>query len=99
MMKKKSAVQAQTSVTIVSPLGLHARPAAKLVKLAQNFPCTTTLLTEQGSADAQSILDILTLSASQGTSVTVACEGDEAQVACEEIAAFLQTDMSGQNHG
>ena len=99
MIKIESDTQAKASVVIGSPLGLHARPAAKLVKLAQDFPCSITLLTEHASADAQSILDILTLSASYGSTVTIQCEGEKAQAACERITQFLQTEMGDQPNG
>lgn len=99
MTKTQSDTKAQTSIVIASPLGLHARPAAKLVKLAQKFPCTITLQMGEASADAQSILDILTLSASHGSTVTIQCEGDGAFQACEQIAHFLENEIEEQPNG
>lgn len=91
--------RAEANVVITCPLGLHARPAAKLVKLAQDFPCTITLLTEHTTADAQSILDILTLSASCGSTVTVQCDGEKALLACERITQFLESEMGDLPNG
>lgn len=98
-MKNQSETQTQASVAITAPLGLHARPAARLVKLAQQFDCTTTISSNGTSADAQSILDLLTLSASQGSTVVVFCEGKDAPQACEQITRFLQTEMGDQPDG
>lgn len=56
---------------IVNALGLHARPAAKIAAVAQNAKSDVWMIKEDEEADAKSIIDILTLSCSKGTEITV----------------------------
>ncbi|HMO82086.1 MAG TPA: HPr family phosphocarrier protein [Pyrinomonadaceae bacterium] len=66
-------------VTVSNTLGLHARAAAQLVKTAAEF--TSKIVLERsdgkGSADAKSILGVLTLSARYGTELIVRVEGED----------------------
>ena len=77
---------------IVNPLGLHARAAAQLVRLAGSFQSRIILKRADGAmtADAKSILNVLTLAASKGVELDVEVEGvDEAAAmqAVEDIFA------------
>ena len=56
-------------LTVVGQLGLHARAAAKLVRVASQFQSTLKLqrVDNNQSADAKSILNVLMLAASAGT--------------------------------
>lgn len=83
----------KSEVKIVNRLGLHARAAAQLVRLAENFESSIVLqLSENNSksADAKSILSILTLAAARGTVLIVEVAGKDEQkalAAVEEIFA------------
>ncbi len=71
-------------------LGLHARAAAQLVQLMNRFESDATLSREGVSANAKSIMGVLTLAAACGTEVAVKVEGpDEAQAmqALEQLFA------------
>ena len=77
-------------VKIINPLGLHARAAAQLVRLAGKFKSRikVTRLDNAVTADAKSILSVLTLAAARGTELELYVEGaDEAEAlaAIEEI--------------
>ena len=66
---------------IVNALGLHARAAAQMVRLAARFKCRITLVRDDTglTANAKSILSVLHLAASFGTKLNVIAEGiDEA---------------------
>jgi len=77
----------QKEVEIVNRLGLHARAAAKLVQLATAFQSKVTLLKDDETIDAKSILGILLLAAGMGSRIVVQCEGrDEA----EALGAVIQ---------
>lgn len=70
----------ERKLPIVNRLGLHARAAAKLVHLANQFESDVSLVKDGEQADAKSILGILLLAAAQGTTITVRVDGqDEAQ--------------------
>ena len=80
----------KSRVKIVNRLGLHARAAAQLVRLASNFKSKIKLKRIENSiiADAKSILSILSLAASKGTNLEVEIEGvdeNEAMTAINEI--------------
>lgn len=72
----------EASVKIVNYLGLHARAAAQLVRAASQFKSKVKLTRADNtvSADAKSILSVLTLAAPKGTEIRVATDGvDEAE--------------------
>lgn len=59
------------NVIIINKLGLHARSAAKIAKLAQNAKSTVWVIRGEEKVDASSILDILTLACSKGSKITL----------------------------
>jgi len=81
--------KASASVIVSSFLGIHARPAAQLVEKAQTFECEITLKTDKAEADARSILEILSLAATQGTEITIEAKGMDADAAIEQLSKIL----------
>jgi phosphotransferase system HPr (HPr) family protein len=81
---------------IVNPLGLHARAAAQLVRLAGTFKSRILLkrLDSTVTADAKSILNVLTLAASRGTELDLEIEGPDETAALEAI-----TDIFARGFG
>lgn len=81
----------EASVRVVNPLGLHARAAAKLVRVAGSFQSRITLTESKRelTADAKSILSVLTLSASIGTVVLIKAEGEDASEAVEAVSQLF----------
>jgi phosphotransferase system HPr (HPr) family protein len=77
----------EARVRIVNRLGLHARAAAQLVKVASAFRSDIQLQKDDDSisADSKSILGILALAASQGTSLKLEIEGDDEKDAMKAI--------------
>jgi PTS hybrid protein len=74
-------------VTLVNADGLHARPAAELVKLASTF---TQKVTVNGT-DAKSLLGIMSLGLTKGATVEIASEDPEAGAAVDAIAALAES--------
>lgn len=74
-------------VKILNRLGLHARAAAQLVRLASSFQSKIKLRRTDSSviADAKSILSVLTLVASVGVELELEVEGDDEQKAFSAI--------------
>ena len=58
-------------VEIINRLGLHARAAAQLVKLATQFQSKVFLKKDGQYANAKTIMDVLMLAATQGTQITI----------------------------
>lgn len=75
---------------ITNRLGLHARAAAKLVQLANQFQSQVFISTERMSANAKSILGVLTLAASRDTPVTLEVEGPDEAEAIQKIEALIR---------
>ena len=82
----------ERKVTITNRLGLHARASASLVRRAVQFTSQIELLREDTgqSADGKSILSVLLLAASQGTSVTVKATGKDEQRAVDAIVELVE---------
>ena len=78
------------SFTISNKLGLHARAAAKLVQVTNQFQSRIRLLKNGQEADAKSILGILTLSCPQGTEIDVHAEGNDAAEAVKAMALLIE---------
>ena len=74
-------------VKVVNQLGLHARAAAQLVRLASKFKSRIILKRVDNAviADAKSILSVLTLAASKGTHLELEIEGDDEHEALPAI--------------
>lgn len=78
---------------IMDPLGLHARPAALLVKEASVYQSAVTVATSAAIADAKRIMALMRLGAKQGTELTVTIEGDDEAAAAAGLKAFLQENL------
>ncbi len=72
-----------TTLTLINPLGMHARAAAKLVDVTKQFGSEITLEHEGKRVDGKSIMALLMLGAAVGTELTLTVEGEE-----DEDAAF-----------
>ena len=72
---------------VINPLGLHARAAAQLVRLAGKFKSKIILKRVDNNvvADAKSILSVLTLAAAKGTHLKLEVEGEDEQEALQAI--------------
>ncbi len=75
------------TVTLVNADGLHARPAAELVKLAGTFPQRVTV----NGTDAKSLLSIMSLGLTKGATVEIASEDPAARDAVDAIAALAES--------
>jgi phosphocarrier protein HPr len=79
------------SVKVVNPLGLHARAAAQLVRVAGQFRSRITLRRDDSdaSANAKSILSLLALAAPIGTQLSIEADGaDEGEAFTAVMALF-----------
>ncbi len=88
------------SLTLINPLGLHARAAAKLVDVTKAFASNVTLAKADKAVDAKSIMAVLMLGAPVGTELELSVEGEDEDQAIEAIqalveAGFYELDDSG----
>ena len=82
----------EQTATIVNPLGLHARPAAQLVKLANTFESEIQLVKDGVPVNGKSIMGVMILAAECGSTITVRANGVDAEAA---IAALVELVTSG----
>ena len=81
--------EVRKALEIVNKLGLHARAAAKLVDLASRFESRIRIWREGREADAKSIMRVMMLAASKGTSIEVVAQGDDAAEAVDAIERLV----------
>jgi phosphotransferase system HPr (HPr) family protein len=79
----------QADITITDPVGLHARPAAVVVKTAGRYQAKVKIKFGNKQADARSIIQLLGLGVRQGSPVTVVAEGDDAEEAVKAVLSVL----------
>ena len=86
------------TLRIQSELGLHARAAAKLVKLTSQFESDIKLsrLNAEEQVDAKSILGILLMAAAKGTEIEVITDGKDEEVAMEAVVRLVNNRF-GEN--
>jgi len=80
----------QRKVTIINRLGLHARAAAKFVKLANRFKASVKIEKDGNSIDGKSILGILTLAAVCGTEITLKISGEDEESAMKALVSLVE---------
>jgi phosphotransferase system HPr (HPr) family protein len=77
-------------VTVVNPQGFHARPAHLFVKMAASFQAQVEILKGNEVINGKSILDLLTLGAGNGTTLTLRANGPDANSALEALAKLVE---------
>lgn len=83
----------ETTLKVRNPLGLHARAAAQLVRLANKFKSRIIIKRADNTAyaNAKSILSVLTLAASAGTLLILNVEGEDQDKAFEAIVEIFKS--------
>lgn len=79
----------ERTLTICNQRGLHARAAAKFVKLAGEFEAIITVEKDGQSVDGRSIMGLMMLAAGIGTTICVAGDGKEAHAALDAVEALI----------
>jgi phosphocarrier protein len=82
----------EEEIIITNRQGLHARPAAVFVQIANKFDSSVRLEKDGEVVDGKSIIAVLSLGASKGTKIKVILEGFDAQDAFLELKEFLGKD-------
>ena len=80
----------KTDITISNKLGLHARAAAKLTKLAAAYPCEIWMSKGERRINAKSIMGVMMLAAARGSTIVIEADGpdeNEAAAALQELIA------------
>lgn len=80
----------------MNKLGMHARASAKFVQVAKSFPCSVQLGHDENElVNGKSMMQIMTLAATQGTELVLKTEGEEAESAYDTIVKLI-SDCFGE---
>jgi len=81
----------EEEVVVNNKHGLHARPAAIFVQIANKFNSSVMLKKDNEIVDGKSIIAILSLGINTGTKIALIVEGEDAQDAFFELKNFLES--------
>jgi phosphocarrier protein HPr len=79
----------ERSVQIKNRLGLHARAAVKFVNTANRFGADVRIVKDGSEIDGKSILGILTLAATQGSSILLRLKGEDEKAALAALVELI----------
>ena len=82
-------------VVITDPLGLHLRPAARLVALAKSYRSDICIIAKGMTADAKSLLGLVALAAGCGTTLDIVAHGPDAEDAVSALTGFFVAGLEG----
>jgi phosphocarrier protein HPr len=74
---------------IVNPLGMHARPAAEFVKVANRFRAAIEVRKDDLAVNGKSIMGVMMLAAECGSSIVIKADGDDAEEAMAALLALV----------
>lgn len=87
----------ERSVTIANKNGLHARPAAEIVKTAAKFKSDITLVRDELEVNGKSIMGVMMLAAEYGSTLILRADGADEQTAVEALAELIESKF-GESH-
>jgi phosphocarrier protein HPr len=86
----ESAVKIKKELVIINKLGVHARPAAMFVKIANQFGCELFVEKDGERVNGKSIMGLMMLAAGPGSRLIVYAEGGDAVRAIHELEALIK---------
>ena len=78
-----------SEVTIVNKYGLHARPAAEFVKLANRFASEVFIRKDDVEVSGKSIMGVMMLAAECGSTIRIRAQGDDSSAAVEALRGLV----------
>jgi phosphocarrier protein len=82
----------EKAIIIKNKQGLHARPAALFVQIANKFTSDITISKGKTKVNGKSIMGIMMLEASTGSKITITATGDDAEKAVKELEELLLSE-------
>lgn len=79
----------ERQVQIINKLGLHARAATKLAKLANSFGAKIEVIAAGKTTDGKSIMSLMLLAASKGTDIILRTHGDDESQAMDALCELI----------
>ena len=79
----------EREVKIVNKLGIHARPAAEIVKVAGKFRSNITIVRDDLEVNAKSIMGVMMLAAECGATILLRAIGEDAEAALDALSTVI----------
>jgi phosphocarrier protein len=79
----------ERTVQIVNKNGLHARPAAEIVKISGGFQSEITLVKDGMEVNGKSIMGVMMLAAECGSTLELRADGPDAEAALDALATLI----------
>ncbi len=89
----------QLCVKITNELGLHLRPASRLVQLVKQFESEVRVCCDGRAADGKSILDLMTLGAARGARLEIEISGPDSEEATGALRALVEDGFHEDKEG
>jgi phosphotransferase system HPr (HPr) family protein len=89
----REVIVVEKTVVIKNKQGLHARPAALFVQIANKFDSDVIVSKGKAKVNGKSIMGIMMLEAGSGSKVTITTKGEDAQQAITELENLLLSDI------
>lgn len=84
-------MNAERTITVKNRAGIHARPAAELVKTAARFSAEITIARDDVEVNGKSIMGVMMLAAEQGAELLLRAKGPDAEAALEALVAVVDS--------
>ncbi len=102
-MEAMNPAQASRTVTVANRAGLHARAALLVANCVRDFQASVELVMDRQRADALRMVEVLSLGAAQGRSITLEATGPEAEAVLDSLerlfaARFHEDDAEAEHH-
>jgi len=82
-------MEASRDIEVINKLGMHARAAAKFVKLATSFDSKIDIQKDSRRVNAKSIMGVMMLAASKGSAITIHADGSDAEKSLDALEQLI----------
>lgn len=81
-------------IKIINSLGLHARPAAQLVKITTRYDCDVFISREDMEVNAKSIMGVMMLAAEMDSEITIKCSGPDEIMCINDLKELIKNKFN-----
>jgi len=81
-------------ITVQNEVGLHARPATFFIQKANEFKSLITVSKDDRKVNAKSLLGVLSLGITKGTTIVLAADGPDENESVEELEALIMSNFT-----
>ena len=83
-------MEVSRDIEIINKLGMHARAAAKFVKLATRFDSNIDIQKGSRRVNAKSIMGVMMLAANKGSTITIHADGSDAEKSLDALEQLIK---------